>query len=76
MTNGRKAGACVAVGQFESAHAHVFFGVIPSVAVFQAERGISRVPAAPSTLGRSLGPLVKARAFGMTPSQEVGQNSN
>ena len=41
-------------------------GVIPSEADFQAERGISRESAA-MPRARSLGPLVKARAFGMTP---------
>jgi len=39
-------------------------GVIPSEAVLQAQRGISRESAV--SQGRSLGPLVKARAFGMT----------
>jgi hypothetical protein len=38
--------------------------VIPSGAVFEAERGISLGPA---VFARSLGPLMKARAFGMTP---------
>ena len=43
-------------------------GVIPSGAVFQAERGISR--GADMLHARSLGPLEKARAFGMTPSKD------
>jgi predicted alternative tryptophan synthase beta-subunit len=55
-------------------------GVILGVAVFQAERracpelaeGISRYDTVCN--GRSLGPLVKMRRFGMTP-REV-QNSN
>src|SRR5260370_22237941 len=41
-------------------------GVIPSVAVLQAERGIS--PRAKHSQGRSLVLLVKARDLGMTPS--------
>ncbi|SPF32645.1 exported hypothetical protein [Candidatus Sulfotelmatobacter kueseliae] len=45
-----------------------FGGVIPSAAAFQAERGISR--GAVSVRARSLGPLVKARAFGMTPQRK------
>ena len=40
-------------------------GVILSAAVLQAERRISRWEAV--CHGRSLGPLVKARALGMTP---------
>jgi len=44
-------------------------GAILSAAVFQAERRISRGLAAPSIHARSLGPLVKARAFGMTPTE-------
>ena len=47
----------------------LFEGVIPSEPVFQAERGISRVLAALSAHARSLGPPVKARAIGMTPSR-------
>jgi hypothetical protein len=42
-------------------------GVIPSAAVLQAERGISSRYS--RSRGRSLGPLVKARAFGMTQSR-------
>ena len=42
-------------------------GVIPTGAAVPAEGGISRSSAA--SQGRSLGPLVKARAFGMTPMQ-------
>ena len=41
-------------------------GVILSVAVLQAERRIFRLPAL--CYLRSLGPLVKTRPFGMTPS--------
>ena len=39
------------------------FEVIPSEAVLQAEEGISLKSV---VAGRSLGPLVKARAIGMT----------
>ena len=48
-------------------------GVIPSGAVLQAERGISLVQSRCAgdsfdfAQDRLLGPLVKARAFGMTP---------
>jgi hypothetical protein len=41
--------------------------VVLSAAVFQAERRISR--GAQPIRARSLGPLVKARAFGMTPEE-------
>jgi hypothetical protein len=54
-------------GARKSVVAQLFDGVIPSAAVFQAERGISR--AANQILARSLGPLAKARAFGMTPGK-------
>ena len=40
--------------------------VIPSAAAFQAERGIWRGAATHTSHARSLGPLEKARAFGMT----------
>jgi hypothetical protein len=40
-------------------------GVIPSAAVFQAERGISRAPSC-ALPARFLAPLVKTRVFGMT----------
>ena len=43
-------------------------GVIPSGAVFQAERGISR--GADMLHARSLDPLEKTRVFGMTPSKD------
>jgi len=43
-------------------------GVVLSVAVLQAERWISRW--AEFCARRSLRPLVKTRAFGMTPSKE------
>jgi hypothetical protein len=46
-----------------------FDGVIPSAAAFQAERGILR--GASVMHARSLGPLVKARAFGMTPHRRI-----
>jgi len=43
-------------------------GVIPSEAVLQAERGISRaLPQEFCFHARFLAPLVKARGFGMTP---------
>jgi hypothetical protein len=41
-------------------------GVIPWGAVLQAERGISQ-GGATAVHAKSLGPQVKARAFGMTP---------
>jgi len=41
-------------------------GVIPSAADFQAKRGILRGAATPNLHARSLGPLERARAFGMT----------
>jgi hypothetical protein len=44
---------------------HFRDGVIPSAAVFQAERGISL--AAALRVGRFLGPLEKTRAVEMTP---------
>jgi len=45
-----------------------FEGVIPSEALFFAERGISRGAHPVKLRGRFLGPLVQARAFGMTQS--------
>ena len=48
-------------------------GVILSVAVFQAERRISRTSV--FVHARSLRPLVKTRAFGMTPYTNA-ENSN
>jgi hypothetical protein len=45
------------------------FGVIPSGAVFQAKRGISR--AVKLLRARPLGPLEHVRAFGMTLFSDV-----
>jgi len=44
-------------------------GVIPSGAVLQAEKGISR--GTKQLRGRSLASLVKARGFGMTPIAKI-----
>ena len=44
-------------------------GVILSGAALQAERRIWRGVAVLMVRARSLGPLVKARAFGMTPAE-------
>jgi len=49
-------------------------GVIPSEADLQAERGISLCTK--PLRGRSLGPLVKARAFGMTPPNDKIQTAS
>jgi len=57
------------VGQF-----HVLDGVIPSAAVFQAERGILRGAATHTIHARSLGPLERARASGMTQIMAEIQN--
>jgi hypothetical protein len=47
-------------------------GVIPNAAALHAEREISYE----GILERSLGPLVKARAFGMTAISKVEQESH
>jgi hypothetical protein len=53
---------------------YFFDGVILSEAVLQAERRIWRGSAVLSAHARSLGPLVKTRAFGMTPPEECASN--
>jgi hypothetical protein len=55
------------VGQLEYRVLLRVYAVIPRAAAFQAERGISQRTCLMGV--RSLGPLVQARAFGMTPHE-------
>jgi hypothetical protein len=56
------------VAQFEFPYIFSLGCVIPSKAVLQAERGISLQA---NVSRRSLGPLAKTRAVGMTPSRKT-----